>query len=355
MSAVEYLELTPAQAMQLERNGMPCGARLLERDELVWFESVYSRPQGSSLYVPESLDPIESYLPEQRSRSWGEINSAPLSELKALDLFAGCGGFSLGMETSGIDVVAAVEWDTTAALTYLMNLGRPDTRVAFDSDATEQKFWKRSRRLPWSESEPEPHDTSWMGSAHRTTAETMDRGCRGFFVGDVRKVSGADLLELAGVDRFDVIFGGPPCQGMSTSNAKRCIEDPRNALLWEYMRLVVELKPAAFVIENVPPLITWCDGVFINRICEIANEHGYNVVANIVDACSYGVPQHRRRALVVGTLGEQRFQFPMPTHWSYGREAGGHSWNMLFDDTEELEEGARRPQDDRLNLFEEVA
>jgi DNA-cytosine methyltransferase len=138
------------------------------------------------------------------------------------------------------------------------------------------------------------------------------------------------LLRLrrgARVDSIDIIVGGPPCQGLSTANSKACLEDPRNGLIWEYLRMVAEIRPKAFIIENVPAILTVARGALFNAICQLANEAGYDVTAQKIDACSYGVPQHRVRTIIVGTDSDlPGYRFPMPTHWALGRPIDGDGW-----------------------------
>lgn len=326
------VEVSEDTARRLRAMGMiPGDAALVDREEVDWWGSTYART-GSGLFVPEGDHPLERTLLEetrdQRGEEWGDEEflewlrgqrphpqRTGRDPLLGCDLFAGAGGFSLGMHMAGIDVVAAIDNAPAAAHTYLLNLARPDVELRFTDEAAEVDWERRGA--------PEKPLEEWAGSAYQQRGE-MDGGCRGFIFGDIRKVSGEDLLEASGVEKIDVVFGGPPCQGLSTSNAQRCLEDPRNGMLWEFMRLVRELEPRAFMIENVPPLLTVADGALFEAIAEIATAEGYYVRANVVDASNYGVPQYRRRALVIGTTAEAGpYQFPMPTNWPAGRNPEG--------------------------------
>jgi DNA (cytosine-5)-methyltransferase 1 len=288
-------------------------AELVEIDEVEFFGRTYE--QRGSLYIPQASDPLE------RLRLERQTQIAP----KGLDLFCGAGGFSLGMHCGGIDVVAAAEWDVNAAMTYLCNLGLPDCRIGFDSEGTRAKWAKALKK--------EKLQGDWIGSAYRTSAE-MPGGCRGFYLGDITKTTGREILALAGVDHVDVIFGGPPCQGLSNSSSKACIEDPRNALLWEFVRIVEELQPETFVIENVPPLLTIAKGALIEALAARAVNAGYSVTAQVLDAVGYGVAQYRRRAIVVGSRGKKVINYPMPTHWHMGWTPEGKRWYQGEDDDE---------------------
>lgn len=262
-----------------------------------------------------------------------------------LDLFAGCGGFSLGMQMAGFDVVAALEWDVNAFLTYVTNLGsRVAGKVAYSEGKREelQKLIartnkKRAKAKELLVGEPEIGEPGWWGWHRERSSRAGADGCRAFFLGDIQECSGETMMDLAGVDEFDVIFGGPPCQGLSTSNSKACIEDPRNAMLWEFLRFVEEVKPKSFIIENVPQLLTAGKGHLFRALRNRAVDLGYRVVAEVVDACNYGVPQRRRRALVVGYQGDHHFQFPMPTTWAIGMEPGGKAWDFTQHDDEPLD------------------
>ncbi|HVB86675.1 MAG TPA: DNA cytosine methyltransferase [Candidatus Dormibacteraeota bacterium] len=181
--------------------------------------------------------------------------SAPLRKRPiAIDLFAGVGGLSLGFEQAGFDVVAAVEIDPIHAAGHKLNF--PDCAVI----------------------------------------------CR-----DVRTLSGAEIREAAGTGNqtIDVLFGGPPCQGFSLIG-HRVLEDPRNSLVFHFLRLVGELKPRAFVMENVPGMAT---GRHTELLAELADQFqrlGYKVRQphRILNAANFGVPQDRRRLFLIGARAD---------------------------------------------------
>lgn len=298
-------EITSQQADALRAAGLPAGAEIVEVVDVPWAGHSF-RPTRSGLLVP-SIDPICEVI--------AAAEAAKRPKPVAMELFTGAGGFSLGIHQAGFDVVAGVEWEPAAAYTYLKNLGHPDCAVFVDDD----------RKVKW-EKLTSKGGTDW-GCHYARSSGWTDQGTRAYFVGDVRRITGPQLLAAAGVERIDLLFGGPPCQGLSTANPKASLEDPRNGLLWEFLRLVEELRPAAFMIENVPPLFTAGKGALIEALAAKAVNAGYDVRGQLVDAASYGVPQFRRRAIVVGDrIGGYRF--PMPTHWSKGWTRDGQRWFM---------------------------
>ncbi len=194
-----------------------------------------------------------------------EFAFEPKTKPAGIDLFAGAGGFSLGMEWGGIDVRAAVEYDASAALTYRMN--------------------------------------------HRRTVLLKQ---------DIRTLSGIDLLRAARLKdgELDLLFGSPPCQGFSTSNTvNRGLDNPNSKLMNEFIRLTKETTPRVFLIENVPGLLSYKD-FFIMLLGALENI-GYAVRFLIMDAASYGVPQHRKRVLIQGCRNDLNRipSFPPPTHF----------------------------------------
>jgi len=119
---------------------------------------------------------------------------------------------------------------------------------------------------------------------------------------NIREVETREILEAAnvGVGGITAVYGGPPCQGFSTSNPNRSVDDDRNELYREMVRVVNEAKPAVFVMENVPGLASMADGEVIKQICEDFQQCGYHVRWDILNAADYGVPQKRKRTFIIG-------------------------------------------------------
>jgi DNA (cytosine-5)-methyltransferase 1 len=168
-----------------------------------------------------------------------------------IDLFAGAGGLSLGFEQAGFDVVAAVEIDPIHCAVHEFNF--PSCKVI----------------------------------------------CK-----DVAQLDGEEIRETAqlGSQEVDVVFGGAPCQGFSMMG-KRALDDPRNALVGHFVRLVVELAPRYFVFENVYGLTVGQHRKFLEELIDEFEEKGYNVVHNyqVLNASAFGVPQHRQRLFLMGS------------------------------------------------------
>lgn len=131
---------------------------------------------------------------------------------------------------------------------------------------------------------------------------------------DISTVTGAEILELSGVDRIDLVAGGPSCQGFST-HGKRMQDDPRNFLFKHFVRLVDELRPRMFLMENVKGMLTYNKGAFRRQIEAAFAEIGYRTNFAQVVAADYGVPQLRHRILFMGTCDDDiPLTFPQPTH-----------------------------------------
>lgn len=181
---------------------------------------------------------------------------------QAISLFSGCGGCSLGLTHAGFEVALAADIDADACDTYSANLGN-------------------------------------------------DRVLRT----DLAQIDAKELLNSSQLTPAEVnlIVGGPPCQGFSSAGA-RDWTDPRNALLRNYVDIVTTLRPPWFVMENVEGLLTANNGVFIIELISRFLEAGYWVRAKKVYLEQYGLPQRRKRVVIVGNLEEQPFDFPPPTH-----------------------------------------
>lgn len=206
------------------------------------------------------LDPAAGSLPVQ-------------SPISVVDLFSGAGGFSAGFQTYGPNglgsspfrSVAAVEFDEAAAATYAAN----------------------------------------FGSAHVANIDIADW--------DARPYEG----------QVDVVMGGPPCQGFSALNRDNLekrppkVDDPRNLLWREYMRVVTTIKPKIFVLENVDRFLSSQEFEHLKRATERGGPlSDYALRWKLLNAADYGVPQARRRAIVIAThkdLGDP-LEHPRPTH-----------------------------------------
>lgn len=177
---------------------------------------------------------------------------------RVIDLFAGVGGLSLGFEKKGFDVVLANEYDASIATSYIAN--------------------------------------------HKNTK---------MIVGDITSLDLEDTFgKLAGT--IDVVIGGPPCQGFSQKGQRKTIHDERNYLFKYYVSVVELVNPKYFVMENVPNLLTAEGGYFRREIEELFNKLGYSLEYGVLNASDYGVPQNRRRAVIIGKLDGDAPKLPVP-------------------------------------------
>ena len=200
-----------------------------------------------------------------------------------IDLFCGAGGFSKGLELAGFECIGGIELKEVIAKTHQLNHKKAKT-----------------------------------------------------FCGDIREIPREKFAEVIGTNHVDVIIGGPPCPTFSTIGhakirsvtGKSVSEDPRNQLFLEYLRYVDYFRPEIFVIENVPNFITKYKGKIFNTAVEIIENIGkddegngegiYEVVkpVQVVNAVYYGVPQTRRRMMLVAHKKSNKvFEYPKPTHY----------------------------------------
>lgn len=142
---------------------------------------------------------------------------------------------------------------------------------------------------------------------------------------DVKDVRAEDLLHLSGVSKgeLDLLAGGPPCPPYSKSRfylktKPRALDDPTSDTLFNYLRLLRDLFPRAFLIENVPGFAYKVHQSALNLVLSTATSLGYRVQYRILNAADYGVPQMRERLFIVGTRSEIDFSFPEPTHCTQG-------------------------------------
>ncbi len=127
-------------------------------------------------------------------------------------------------------------------------------------------------------------------------------------------------IESDEIPNADGIVGGPPCQSWSLAGAMRGINDKRGQLFYEYIRVLKDKQPKFFLAENVPGIVSRTHITEFETIISKLSSLGYNVTYNVVDARNYGVPQERRRVIIVGYRQDLgfRFAFPQPTHTKSG-------------------------------------
>ena len=177
-----------------------------------------------------------------------------------LDLFCGAGGLSLGFGWAGYNIVAANDNFKQACDTYRAN--------------------------------------------HNETA---------LIEGDItNKNIQSELLRIAKRGKVDIVVGGPPCQGFSNAG-KRMIDDPRNFLYKEFVKIVGQLKPKVFLMENVEGILTINDGKTYEEIKDNFKKLGYSVAGRKLHAVKFYIPQKRKRVVIIGTLhGNPESLFPEP-------------------------------------------
>lgn len=176
----------------------------------------------------------------------------------AISLFSGAGGCSLGFKLAGYEVRYAADIEADAVATYQRNFPRTPSEVADIRDTSAEYLLARSHLAP---------------------------------------------------GELDILLGGPPCQGFSSAGAKSA-SDPRNSLLGHYVRILEGVRPKWFVMENVEGLLTNAGGAHVAAAVRAFLEIGYAVNLEKIYAQGYGVPQRRKRVLIVGNRLGYGFEFP---------------------------------------------
>lgn len=217
--------------------------------------------------MAHTLSIVTTPLTMKVARSQSSRSSAALT---AVDLFSGCGGLSLGLKQGGFQVVAAVEIEPKAQATYKLN--HPKVRL--------------------------------YGS-------------------DIRRLDPADVLRETGLapGKLDLLAGCPPCQGFSrlrTKNQKASVSDYRNGLIRDFLRFVKVMNPKTIMLENVPALAK--DGRF-TRMRNDLEALGFEVIVQVLDAADYGVPQRRKRLIMLASRVHQPAIAPKARRRTTVREA----------------------------------
>ena len=184
--------------------------------------------------------------------------------MNVVDLFAGCGGLSLGLRRAGCKIISAVEWDKEALNSYKKN--------HFGSN---------------------------------------------IIADDIKSlITGDNIREKLSLNNeVHLLCGGPPCQGFSQINPFRSIEDPRNSLVDYFFNAVVQIQPRVVLMENVTGILTLDDGKAFNSLLKNLENIGYKTSVGIIQAGSFGLPQNRWRVFVVAIKqANNLFKWPNPTH-----------------------------------------
>lgn len=174
---------------------------------------------------------------------------------KVAGLFSGCGGLDLGFIQAGFDVVWANDFFKEAVETYKKNIGQH------------------------------------------------------IVLGDITRIPSSEIP-----DDFDILLGGFPCQGFSIANSKRSMDDERNFLYKEMLRIIKDKQPKYFLAENVKGLLSMQKGKVIQMIVEDFQKIGYKVDYKLLKASNYGVPQNRERVIIIGNRLGLVNPFPEITH-----------------------------------------
>jgi DNA (cytosine-5)-methyltransferase 1 len=175
----------------------------------------------------------------------------------AVDLFAGCGGMSLGLMQAGFQVKAAADNDPAAALSYMYNLGTYPCKFVFIDPEDETIFEKLLRKGMGVDSKSKTIKNAFISGSGWRKNNPAAPGCEIFFLGDIRKLTGERILKEIGMQRgeVDLVCGGPPCQGFSVAG-KRNVMDPRSSLVFDFARIVLEILPKTMMMENVPGIVS---------------------------------------------------------------------------------------------------
>jgi DNA (cytosine-5)-methyltransferase 1 len=202
----------------------------------------------------------KSKYPQTLEEAWKQhLAPKPKNAPTVISTFAGCGGSTLGYSMAGFRELLAVEWDDNAVETFKLNY--PKVPV---------------------------------------------------YHGDIAKLDVSEVLKLANIKKgqLDVFDGSPPCQGFSTIG-RRQIDDPRNSLFKEYVRLLKGIMPRAFVMENVSGLVKGKMKLIFCEILQELKKVGYDVSARLLDSRYFGVPQMRQRMIFIGMRKDLKI---VPSH-----------------------------------------
>lgn len=203
----------------------------------------------------------------KRSMILKQLYLCKMKRPKAISLFSGGGGCSLGFKNAGYDIIYASDFDKAAMNTYKTNFPETKTEIKDIKDIDFHELLKENNLRP---------------------------------------------------GKLDFLIGGPPCQGFSTAGT-RFWDDPRNSLLKEYVRCLSIIKPKWFLMENVEGLLTTKKGEYLYEAAKAFIELGYTIRIDKIYAHEYGVPQRRKRVFVIGNNLGFPYKSPLPINVATGR------------------------------------
>lgn len=192
-------------------------------------------------------------------------------KLKAIDLFCGCGGISIGLKNAGFNILAGIDIEKKYIASFQHNF--PDSKAIIS-------------------------DISLMSPAH--------------FMKEIR----IEPHEL------DLLVGGPPCQGFSKNvpRKNRFLEDPKNLLVQSFLDYCEALRPKMILMENVAEMKNGFGEAYSQEIMKRLAEYGYTVTAMVLNSADYGIPQRRKRAFFMANRFGIKFTIPEPTHKQYDKK-----------------------------------
>ncbi|HUT00612.1 MAG TPA: DNA cytosine methyltransferase [Candidatus Thermoplasmatota archaeon] len=198
--------------------------------------------------------------------------------IRAVDLFCGCGGFSLGFIQAGINVVCGVDADYGALQTYWCNLCGPGSIWVNKNDPRKRK------KKPILKGDGIELDCSGPGSGW-LAGHPEAKPVKALIQRDINDVTGDDILDAAGVDKVECVFGSPPCQSFSQmSSFKKTIGHPLDYLCFEFARIILELNPDCIAMENVPPFVKkklWDGRRILDVFIDIIENHNWELYYEI--------------------------------------------------------------------------
>ncbi len=191
--------------------------------------------------------------------------------MNVISLFSGAGGLDIGFEQAGFDIIIAIEADPACCNTLRKN--KPQLKV-------------------------------------------IEK--------DIAQTTGEEILQAVGLKRseVDIIIGGPPCQSFSLAGKRMGLNDKRGSMVLEFARLIHEILPKCFLMENVKGMLNWEKGKAIEVILNTLKEpiiyknkkYIYNTDYSVLNSVDYGAPQKRERLFIVGNRLGKGFIFPKATH-----------------------------------------